>query len=342
MAAGFYQKSADNEETEFAGTHRAPEVKTDLMAEKTEKLLVKSDIDRSDSWPDAFRDFDIELIDWQEFADPDDIDYALVWEPPPGFLAQFVNLKIIFSIGAGIDHLKGENILPANVPVVRMVEEGLTAGMVEYVVYQTLHFHRHMPQYEQDRKYRRWHEIIQAPARERTVGILGLGVLGQAAAEFLLALGFNVIGWSRTEKTVAGVRSYFGDDQLGAMLSMSDILVCLLPGTDQTRGILNADNLGKLPRGAYLINAGRGACQVEADIIAALDEGQLAGAALDVFEVEPLPETSPIWDHPKIHFTPHVASMTLPESSAAHVYNNIERFRNNLPLTHVADMERGY
>ncbi len=307
-----------------------------------ETLLIKSDLDRSGGWSNAFRDFDIDIVDWQEFADRNDIDYALVWQPPAGFLGQFPNLKIIFSVGAGVDHLKGENILPAGVPVVRMVEEALTAGMVEYVIYQTLRFHRHMPQYEQDQKNRRWHEIIQTPACERTVGILGLGALGQAAAGFLVALGFNVIGWSRTEKTIAGVTSYFGDEQLDAMLSASEILVCLLPCTERTRGILNAHNLGKLPAGAWLINAGRGACQIEADIITALDEGQLAGAALDVFEVEPLPESSPLWDHPKVCFTPHIASMTLPASAAVHVYNNIRRFRDNLPLTHVADMKRGY
>ncbi len=308
----------------------------------SETLLIKSDLDRSDGWINAFRGFDIDTVDWQEFSDKEDIDYALVWQPAPGFLGQFPNLKIIFSVGAGIDHLKSEGVLPADVPVVRMVEEGLTAGMVEYIIYQTLRFHRHMPQYEQDKRNRHWGEIVQIPTHGRTVGILGFGVLGQAAAGSLLALGFNVIGWSRTEKTMPGVRSYFGDDQLDAMLSASEILVCLLPRTDRTQGILNANNLGKLPRGAWLINAGRGACQVEADIIAALDEGQLAGAALDVFEVEPLPETSPVWAHPKIYFTPHVASMTIPESSAAYVYSNIERFRNSLPLTHVADMERGY
>ncbi len=308
----------------------------------SETLLIKSDLDRSDGWINAFCGFDIDTVDWQEFTDKDDIYYALVWQPSPGFLGQFPNLKIIFSVGAGIDHLKGENILPADVPVVRMVEEGLTAGMVEYVIYQTLRFHRHMPQYEQDKRDRHWGEIVQTPTCDRTVGILGIGVLGQAAAELLLALGFNVIGWSRTEKTIPGVKSYFGDDQLPAMLSASEILVCLLPRTDRTQGILNAKNLGKLPTGAYLINAGRGACQVEADIIAALDEGQLAGAALDVFEVEPLPKTSPVWEHPKIYFTPHVASMTIPASSATYVYSNIKRFRNNLPLTHVADMKLGY
>ena len=307
-----------------------------------ETLLIKSDLDRSDGWINAFRGFDIDTVDWQEFTDKDDIYYALVWQPSPGFLGQFPNLKIIFSVGAGIDHLKGENILPADVPVVRMVEEGLTAGMVEYIIYQALRFHRNMPQYEQDKRDRHWGEVVQTPTCDRTVGILGIGVLGQAAAEYLLALGFNVIGWSRTEKTIPGVKSYFGDDQLDAMLSASEILVCLLPNTVRTQGILNANNLGKLPRGTYLINAGRGACQVEADIIAALDEGQLAGAALDVFEIEPLPKTSPVWEHPKIYFTPHVASMTIPASSATYVYSNIKRFRNNLPLTHVADMKLGY
>lgn len=308
----------------------------------SETLVIKSDLERFDGWINAFREFDIDIVDWEDVSDRSIVDYALVWDPGPDALGQFPNLKIIFSVGAGLDHLKGKNILPPGIPVVRMVEDGLTAGMVEYVIYQVLRFHRFMPQYEQDKKQHHWGEIVQIPTCDRTVGILGLGVLGQASAEFLLTLGFNVIGWSRTEKTMEGVKSYFGENQLDIMLSESEILVCLLPWTERTEGILNTDNLNKLPKGAYLINAGRGACQVEADIVAALDEGQLDGAALDVFEVEPPPAQSPIWDHPKIYFTPHIASMTLPATSAVHVYDNIERWRNNLPLTHVADMKRGY
>ena len=307
-----------------------------------ETLVIKSDLERFDGWINAFEGCDINIVAWDDVVDKDSIDYALVWHPAAHALQQFANLKIIFSIGAGLDHLKGENVLPDGIPVVRMVEDGLTAGMVEYVIYQVLRFHRFMPQYEQDQRDRHWQELLQVPTSNRTVGILGLGVLGQASANFLLSLGFKVIGWSRTEKHVEGVKSYFGEDQLETMLSQSEILVSLLPLTPQTHGILNFENLSKLPKGSYLINAGRGACQVESDIIKALDCGQLDGAALDVFEKEPLAKESPLWDHPKVYFTPHIASMTLPATSAVHVYDNIVRFRKNQPLTHVADMQRGY
>ena len=308
----------------------------------TETLVIKSDFKRFDEWIDAFAGKDIQVLDWDSVTDRHSIDYALVWKPGVGTLEQFPNLKVIFSVGAGLDHLKGDRILPPGIPVVRMVEETLTTGMVEYVLYTVLRYHRFFPQYERDKQERKWEPILQVPPYRRNIGILGLGELGSRCARVLADLGFKVSGWSRTQKSLDGITCLCGDDGFEQLMSQTDILVCLLPLTDATRHILNADNLSKLPEGSCIINAGRGGHQVETDILAALDSGQLAGAALDVFETEPLPADSPLWSHPGVTFTPHVASMTLPRSSAVHVYDNIERFRNGQPLTHVADMDRGY
>ncbi len=307
-----------------------------------ETLAIKSDLERFNGWRSAFKDFDIHVLDWDQVTDKSQIDYALVWDPGPGVLTEFANLKIIFSVGAGLDHLKGENILPPGIPVVRMVEDGLTAGMVEYVLYTVLRFHRFMPQYERDKQNKVWRELVQIPASKRTVGILGLGVLGGNCAKTLVQLGFNVAGWSRTPKQLPGVGCYHGAAGLDHVLAMSEILVCLLPLTHQTQHLVNAETLAKLPKGACFINAGRGACQVESDLIAALDSDHLAGAALDVYEFEPLSPKSPVWTHPKIYFTPHIASMVHPDTSAIHVYDNIVRHRNNQALTHLADMDAGY
>jgi len=307
-----------------------------------ETIVIKSDVERNAEWRDAFKDYDINVCFWNRVADKRLVDYALVWKPEPGSLRQFSNLKIIFSIGAGIDHLKGSDIVPPGIPVVRMVETSLTAGMVEYVCYHALRFHRFMPQYERYQREQQWRTIMPVPASARTIGILGLGVLGSAVAQALKPFGFRIAGWSRTAKRVGGVESYYGDSQLNAFLGQTDILVCLLPLTEQTRYILNAENLSKLPRGACLINAGRGRHQVQSDLIGLLDNGRLGGAALDVFEDEPLPQHDPLWSHPKISITPHVASMTTPSCGAQHVRDNITRFRLGKPLAHLANMERGY
>jgi glyoxylate/hydroxypyruvate reductase A len=307
-----------------------------------ELIAIKSDLKRFDGWTEAFKNFNVEVIDWCNVVDKNQVDYALVWEPGPAVLSEFPNLKIIFSVAAGLDHLKGKNILPAGIPVVRMVETGLTAGMIEYVLFTVLRFHRFMPQYEQNQKDKVWNQLMQVPASKRTVGILGLGELGGSCARTLAQLGFNLVGWSRNPRSISGIACYHGRSQLESVLEVSEILVCILPLTAETKYLINADTLALLPRGAYLINAGRGGCQVEVDIIAALDSGQLAGAALDVFETEPLPENSPVWNHPKIYFTPHIASMVTPQTSAIHVYDNIVNYRDNQPLTHLADMQAGY
>ena len=307
-----------------------------------EVLLIKADDGRFDDWRRAFDGFDVEVRDWDAPGDAARVNYALVWQPPPGALARLVNLKLIISIGAGLDHLLGENILPRDVPVLRMVEDGLTAGITEYVLYTTLRFHRAMPQYEADRLARRW-RIGDAPsAQQRRIGILGLGVLGADAARALVALGFDVAGWSRGAKNIDGVVCLHGDAQLPKLLARSEILICLLPLTAATENILCAANFAKMPKGAHLINAARGAHCNEGDLIEALDCGQLAGAALDVFREEPLPPDNPLWRHPAVYITPHIAGKTMPHSAAQHVIENIRRLRAGRALTHQVNFARGY
>ena len=286
--------------------------------------------------------FDIEIRDWAAAGAAEDIDYALVWRPEAGRLAGFPNLKLIFSLGAGVDHLMGDGIAPAGVPIVRMVDDSLAAGMTEFVVYNVLNFHRFMPEYRADQQRGIWNPRLQIPAAERQIGILGLGALGAASARVLVAMGFDVAGWSRREKSVAGVTSFYGDRQLADFLARSEILVCLLPLTAQTAGILCAENFAHLPQGACLINAARGGHCVESDLVAALDSGQIAAAALDVFQAEPPPKSSPLWRHPRVQLTPHIASMTLPKPSAARVMDGITRLREGRELVDLVAPERGY
>ena len=311
----------------------------------TEVLLIKPSLGTQAEWAawvDAFAEFDLEVRHWDTPGAPEEIDYALVWYPQPGALAALPRLKLIFSIGAGVDHLSGENILPPSIPVVRMVEDALTNGMTEYVLYHVLRFHRDMPHYEANQRNRLWHDLPQIPARERRIGILGLGILGGAAAAALVSLGFDVAGWSRSEKQMDGVVSWYGEEQLAPFLARSEILVCLLPLTAQTERIINAENLARLPAGACVINAARGGHCDEAALLAALNDGHIAGAALDVFRHEPLDENNPLWRHPNVYITPHIASITLPASGAGHVIENINRFRAGQALTHLVDFSRGY
>ncbi|HLS69595.1 MAG TPA: glyoxylate/hydroxypyruvate reductase A, partial [Kiloniellales bacterium] len=242
----------------------------------------------------------------------------------------------------GVDHIAADPQRPKHLPVVRMVEEGLTAGMTEFVVMQVLFHHRDMLTYQRQAKERLWQEISAIPAHQRRVSILGLGVLGQDAARMLVRFGFDVAGWSRSPKQVEGVACYHGSQGLEEMLPRSDILVCLLPLTPDTRGILDADLFAKLPRGACVINVGRGGHQVEQDLLAALQSGQLREATLDVFEEEPLPSDSALWDHPQVVVTPHIASMTMPDTAAKSVAENIMRMEAGQPPLNVVDFELGY
>jgi len=300
-------------------------------------------------WDQLFRalapQHDIRL--WPEStASPTDVAYACVWRPPHGMLRDYPNLKAVFSLGAGVDDILTDPLLP-NVPIVRIVDADLTMRMTEYVVLHVLMYHRKQRLYDTQQRVRMWHDHEQAPASEVAVGIMGLGELGRAAAVALQRLGFRVYGWSRSQKSIPAVETYYGMIGLEPFLRRTEILVCLLPSTPATRGILSLDLFRRLKfngamHGAYLINAARGDLQVESDILVALDDGTLAGATLDVFATEPLPITSPLWTHPKVTITPHNAAQSSPRALVSNILRQIDRFEVGMPLEHVVDRSRGY
>ena len=276
------------------------------------------------------------------------IDYAVVWKQPPGVLDGLPNLKAIFSIGAGVDHLfAAGNTLP-DVPIVRVVADDLTDRMSEYSVWQVLDHLRKGPLYRDQQARRVWHEdLMQPAASEVTVGILGYGNLGRDAANKLMVLGFKVIGWSRTAKQDETVETFAGDDGLTAFLAQSDIVVCLLPLTPATRGILSAPFFARMkPRGPLgapiLINAGRGGLQVETDILAALEEKRLGAVSLDVFQTEPLPADSPLWTHPRVTITPHAAATSMPHALVPPMVEQMDAHDRGETLKNLVDRDAGY
>lgn len=296
----------------------------------------------------AFADRDvINMADpAQAGRDLSGIDYAIVWKQDPQLFEQARDVKAIFSGGAGVDHILRVGGLPADVPLVRFVDRSLTDRMSEWVVLQCLLHLRQMPAYLSAQAARQWEELAQPEAREVTVGIMGLGVLGQDAANKLKIMGFDVIGWSRTMKTIDGVKTYDAAG-LDAFLGRTDILVGLLPLTAETRGVYDTTLFSKLRQGGALgrpvfINAGRGGSQVETDILAALQGGVLGGASLDVFEAEPLSADSPLWSQPNVIITPHAAAASDVVALIKHVERQIARHEAGLPLEHVVDRTLGY
>ena len=275
-----------------------------------------------------------------------DIDYACAWKPPPGLLAGYPNLRVIFSLGAGVDHLLTDPSLP-DVPVVRIVDQDLTRRMSEYVALHVLMHHRRQRLYDAQQSQSCGATTHQPAASEVTVGVMGLGVMGRDAIEVLARLGFRLVGWSRTPKAIPGVETFCGAEGLGGFLARTEILVCLLPHTPATERILDLAAFRRLKRdgalgGAFLINAGRGALQIDADILAALDQNLLAGATLDVFPSEPLAPDSPLWTHPLVTVTPHNAAESDPRALVAKVLDQIERFERGFPLDNVIDRRAGY
>lgn len=280
---------------------------------------------------------------WPDIGPVEDIEFAIVWKPPPGLLASLPNLKGILSLGAGIDHLVSDPELPRHLPLVRLIDPSLTAQMSEYVAMNVLRHHRLMPDYARQQVEGLWRPLLPPPlAAERRVGIMGLGVLGRDALAKLAPFGFQLRGWARTAHDLAGVACFHGADGLAAFLEGCDILACLLPLSEETRGILDAERLALLPRGASLVNAARGAHVVAADLIAALDSGQLAGATLDVFEPEPLPADHPLWRHPRVTITPHAAGWTIPASAASVMAAAVAAIRAGRKPAGLVDLSVGY
>ena len=278
--------------------------------------------------------------------DPTEVHYAAVWKPGHGDLAALPNLRVIFNLGAGVDALMADSSLP-KVPLVRVAVGDLTSRMTEYVVLHVLMHHRQEPYLRASQREKRWEPKFQWPANAISVGIMGLGTLGADAAEALRLIGFRVAGWSRGQKQIEGIECFHGGAQIEAFLQRTNILVCLLPLTSDTRHILNRELFTKLnrnsPLGApVLINAGRGGLQNEADILQCLDDGTLGAASLDVFANEPLAADSAFWTHPKVILTPHNAADTDPEEISKYVARQIERFEAGGALENVVDPTRGY
>ena len=306
-------------------------------------ILFLSKIEASDRWlpglahllpQDRFFTFD-------KF-NPDEIDIALVATPQSGVIAQLKNVKLVQSLWMGVDGLLADKSFPRSVPLARLVDPGMVAAMVESVIAHVLDYHHHHYVYRAQKAIKKWYRLPQFMASDRTVGILGLGELGTAVARQLLPFGFKVAGWRRNAEKIAAIDCYTGTSGMEQMLERSQALVCLLPLTPETRGILDAAAFARMPRGACVINVARGPQLVTQDLLAALDSGQLAHAYLDVFDPEPLPLDSPLWTHPGVSITPHTAALTEPRTAIKEIAANIERVRAGQPALHMVDFGAGY
>jgi glyoxylate/hydroxypyruvate reductase A len=306
-------------------------------------LLYTSDPERGRIWRDIFaaEASDIGFFDPSEPHDPATIRYLAAWAPSAELIASLPKLEILFSIGAGIDQFEMGR-LPQHVRVVRMIEPGIMAGMVEYVTMAVLALHRNLIDYREAQKAARWAPVTLVPAGERRIGVMGLGKLGQSVLKALAPFGFPLSGWSRSPHAIDGVTCHAGETGLQAFLESCDMLICLLPLTGETRGILCRETLSRLPLGAGLINVGRGGHLVEQDLLSLLDEQHLSGAFLDVTDPEPLPADHPFWAHPRIVITPHIASMTRADSAARALIANIRRHEAGEPMDGEVARNRGY
>ncbi|WP_037458311.1 2-hydroxyacid dehydrogenase [Skermanella stibiiresistens] len=276
-----------------------------------------------------------------EIDDPASVRYSLVWKPPHGFFADYPSLSLVVNLGAGVDALVGRTDLP-DVPITRLSDPEMARMMAGYVLFAVLRYARDIHIFERAQRERRWHYIHPRGPETTRVGVLGLGELGAAAALELARQGFDVAGWSRTRKNLDGIACMAGPDELPDFLARSDILVVMLPLTPETDGLLDARHLALLPPGAKLINVSRGAVVDEAAMIAALTDGSIAEATLDVFEREPLSPDNPLWAMGNVLITPHLASVAIPKSAARQIAENIRRIRSGREVLHRVDPRRGY
>ncbi|MEQ1768424.1 MAG: glyoxylate/hydroxypyruvate reductase A [Devosia sp.] len=312
----------------------------------TTLLLHLSDVDEA-AWAQRYAEAlpGVQVLRRGDDFDPRFVDYIFVWKPKPDAFEGLSGLKAVLSLGAGVDALLKHPHLP-DAPVVRFVDANLTRRMTDYVVAQVTFHQRLGTRFRRDQAARRWTQVYPPAAAATNVGIMGLGELGSDAAEKLVALGFTVKGWSRSAKALSGVETFAGMEALGAFLAATDILVCLLPLTPGTTGILNRDTFGKLRRalegGPVVVNAARGGHQREADIVAALADGTLGAASLDVFEAEPLSPQSPLWALDNAYLTPHVAAISTIAAGVRYFSAIIRDHQAGEPLPNVVDRGRGY
>jgi glyoxylate/hydroxypyruvate reductase A len=305
-------------------------------------VLYKADPVRGALWARRFAQLapDVPFRVWPDIGDPSTVRYLVAWQPDD-LAAKLPNLEIVFSVGAGVDQLDLSQI-PAHLPVVRMIEPGIVDGMVEYVTQAVLTIHRDLFDYQLQQQARVWQPMPLRAAASRRIGVLGLGMLGTAVLQRLRLFGFACAGWSRSQHEIEGIDCYAGDAGLEAFLARTDVLICLLPLTDATRGLLGRQVFDTLPRGASLVHVGRGPQLIGADLLDALERGQIHSAVLDVSDPEPLPADHPLWAQPRVRITPHIASATRPESAVDAVLENLRRYRAGERMTGQIDRTRGY
>lgn len=292
-------------------------------------------------WIDAltFHQPDIDIQVYPDIDRPGDVEMALLWQHPPGYLNTLPNLKLISSLGAGVDHILSDSAVPESMPIVRIVDEKLTWSMTNYVIMGVLNFHRQITRYQADQKKKVWD--MSNPEIPVKVGVMGVGALGGDVLDKLNYLGFPVFGFGFSEKSDFPF-PYYSKNQLQEFLAQINVLVCLLPLTPQTESILNLDLFKKCNPGTYLINVARGKHLTEEDLIPALDLGYLSGALLDVYRKEPLPMDHPFWEEGRIQLTPHIASVTNPQAAAPQIIENFRRLKANQPLLNLVNRQRGY
>ena len=307
-------------------------------------LLFSSRLDDPVAWSAALKaampELDVRVS--PDLGDPADIETALVWKAPPGELASLPNLKLITNLGAGVDPILADATIPRHIPVARLGDAVMAQMMAQFVTFAVLRHYRGIARYEQQQRERRWDYVLPRASYEVPVGVMGIGMLGGAAARMLASIGFPVAGWGRSPRAIDGVETFHGAAGLAPFLARSEILVCLLPLTSETRHIVGRDALYRLPRGAKLVNCGRGGTVDEAALLTALEDGQIAEATLDVFESEPLPPEHPFWTMDQVLVVPHIGSIAVPEVAARDVVENIRRLRAGQSLLNIVDRARGY
>lgn len=283
---------------------------------------------------------DVEI--WPNVQSKERVTFAVCWNHPSNVLGSYPNLTAVSSYGAGVNHLLEDKSLPENVKICRIVTAGLQEHIAEYVLGTVLNYRFHFSQFGEQKRKGIWEVHRAVPKEDSVIGILGMGELGKAIGKKLAENGYKIRGWSRSEKDINYITSFAGEAQLDEFLAEVNILICVLPLTPETEGILNLEMFKKLQKPAYIINIGRGKHLVEEDLIYALDTEILDGACLDVFEKEPLPENHPFWNRKNIFITPHVAGYVLPEHSASVIIENYKRALSGQELLHEVDRDRGY
>jgi glyoxylate/hydroxypyruvate reductase len=307
-------------------------------------ILFFSESDAANPWRETFaRELPgLPFRVWPDCGPVEDVRYALVWKPPPGFFVQFPNLKAVLTLGAGVDPIPRDPRFPEGVRLLRLIDAGFAEQMAEYALYGVLRYQRRIVEYESLHARSHWEQLEPRFARELTVGVLGLGVIGRRVAERIAACGYPTAAWTRTARRTDAMEVFSAAAGLRPFLQRSRVVINVLPLTPETENLLNAEAFAAMPRGGFVINMGRGAHIVDADLLAALDSGQLEGAMLDVFRDEPLPASHPFWHHPGILVTPHVAAPTIASEVQSQIVENIKRMeRGEAPLGAV-DLKKGY